>query len=72
MPGFDLDSPAMILGLLFGGIGFVAFRYGRSMRQTPALVLGMSLMVYPLFIHSTLWTVLIGGGLTSGLWFWRE
>jgi hypothetical protein len=72
MPGFDLDPTAMLLGVLFGGVGFVAFRYGRRMQQTPPLVLGMTLMIYPLFVASALWTAVIGTGLICGLWLWRE
>jgi hypothetical protein len=72
MAGFDLDPGTMMAGLVFGGIGFVAFRYGRQMHRTPPLVLGMALMTYPIFVPSTLWTVLIGTALTAGLWFWRD
>ena len=72
MPGVDLDPTGMALSLLFGGIGFVAFRYGRKMQQTPPLVLGMALMTYPLFVSSSGWLAAIGVCLTAGLWLWRD
>ncbi len=72
MPAFDLDPTTMALSFLFGGIGFVAFRYGRKMEQIPPVVLGMALMTYPLFVSSALWLAAIGVCLTGGLWFWRD
>lgn len=68
----DLDATATLLAVVFGGIGFVAFRYGRKMQRTPPVVLGMALMVYPLLVSRPLWTVVVGVALTGGLWLWRE
>jgi hypothetical protein len=72
MPGLSLDPTAIALSFLFGGIGFVAFRYGRRMERVPPLVLGMALMCYPLFVGSPVWLATIGVCLTGGLWLWRE
>jgi len=72
MPAFDLDPTTMALSFLFGGIGFVAFRYGRKMQRIPPVVLGMALMMYPLFVSRVVWLAAIGVCLTSGLWLWRE
>ena len=72
MPGLNLDPTAMALSILFGGIGFVAFRYGRKMQRIQPVVLGMVLMIYPLFISSVVWTAVIGVSLTGGLWVWRD
>jgi hypothetical protein len=72
LPGLDFDPTAIALSLLFGGIGFVAFRYGRKMQQMPPVVLGMALMSYPLFVSSVVWMAVIGACLTSGLWLWRD
>jgi hypothetical protein len=68
----EFDASTMLLGVLFSGIGFVAFRYGRKMERVPAVVLGMALMVYPMFVSKPLWMATVGVGLTSGLWLWRE
>ena len=72
MPALNLDPTAIALNLLFGGIGFVAFRYGRKMQQLPPVVLGMALMSYPLFINSVVGLAAIGLCLTGGLWLWRD
>jgi hypothetical protein len=72
MPGLTLDPTAIALSFLFGGIGFVAFRYGRKMERIPPVVLGMALMTYPLFVSGALWLVAIGVCLTGGLWLWRD
>ncbi len=70
MPEFD--STSILLSILFSGIGFVAFRYGRRMEQTPPVVLGMALMVYPLLVSKPVWMAFVGTSLTCGLWLWRE
>ncbi|HEY2388066.1 MAG TPA: amino acid transport protein [Candidatus Binatia bacterium] len=72
MPGLTLDPTAMALGFLFGGIGFVAFRYGRKMQRVPPVVLGMVLMTYPLVVSNVAWLTVIGVSLTGGLWLWRD
>ena len=72
MPGLNLDPTAIALSFLFGGIGFVAFRYGRKLQRVAPVVLGMALMSYPLFVGSVVWLAAIGVGLTGGLWLWRE
>jgi hypothetical protein len=68
----DFDPTAILLSFLFGGIGFVAFRYGRKMQQTPPVVLGMALMIYPWFVSGPLWLAIVGVALTSGLLLWRD
>ena len=70
VPGTTFDPTAIALGFLFGGIGFVAFRYGRQMQQVPPVVLGIALMMYPVFVSSVV--AAIGVCLTGGRWLWRE
>jgi hypothetical protein len=72
VPGFDLDPTVIALGFVFGGIGFVAFRYGRKMGKVPPVVLGMALMTYPLLVGNVAWLAVIGVCLTTGLWLWRD
>jgi hypothetical protein len=72
MPGMDFDPAAIALGFLFGGIGFVAFRYGRRMQRVPPTVLGMALMTYPLLVTGVVGLTIVGACLTSGLWLWRD
>lgn len=56
-----MPTPAILFaGLIFGLIGFVAFRYGmRTQRPYPAAI-GMLLMVYPYFVEQT-WLVYLFG-----------
>lgn len=58
--GLVLPSPAYILGaIVFGIIGYVAFRRGRK-RSTASLTwTGVALMIYPYAVPQTwlLWTV---------------
>jgi hypothetical protein len=72
VPELNFDPTAIVLSILFGGIGFVAFRYGRKMQQVRPVVLGMALMTYTLFVGSAVWVAAIGVCLTGGLWLWRD
>jgi hypothetical protein len=66
-------SPGEVaVSVLFGGIGFVAFRYGRKMQRVSPVVLGMALMTPPLFVRDAGWLAAIGVCLASGLWLWRD
>jgi hypothetical protein len=69
---FELDSAQLWLGMLFSGIGFVAFQYGRKLERFAPILIGLVLMVYPWFVTSTLWLVVVGTGLTGALWVLRE
>jgi len=62
----------IVAWLLFGGIGFVAFMYGKSNRFFKPLIIGLVLMVYPYFISHTFWLYAIGIGLCVALYFWRD
>jgi len=69
---FDVEPMSLFLGLLFSGIGFVAYRYGRRMDSVPPIFLGLALMVYPWFVSSALWILVVGSALTALLWVFRE
>jgi hypothetical protein len=68
----DLDPTTLALGLVFSGIGFVAFRYGRKMELLAPTVIGLLLMLYPMFAPGPVSLGAIGVGLTFGLWLFRE
>ena len=70
MGGFD--TTALVIGFVFGGIGFVAFQYGRKMELVSPIVIGLVLMVYPWFVPGALWTLIVGLALTGALWVLRE
>lgn len=69
---FSNFTVASILGgLIFGGIGFVAFVYGKKQGELKPLVIGIILMAYPMFITDTLSVFAIGAILTLGLFLFN-
>jgi hypothetical protein len=58
--------------LIFGGIGFVAFFYGKKQQSFKPLVIGLILMVYPYFVSNTIGLYALGLGLCLLLYFWRD
>ena len=67
MLGWDL-----LANILFSGIGFVAFVYGRKMGQIKTALLGVLLMCYPYFIPGGWWLYGIGAALTAALFYFRD
>ena len=69
--GLVLPSPAYIVGaILFGIMGYVAFRRGRQ-TMSPALTwTGVVLMVYPYAVPQTWLLWLVGAGLCG--WFYTQ
>ena len=58
--GLELPSPAYIVGaLLFGLIGYLAFRRGRTAARSELTWVGVALMLYPYAVTQTwvLWLV---------------
>jgi hypothetical protein len=70
--GSDFDAAKIIACLIFGGIGFVAFMYGKKTQSWRPLATGILLLVYPYFFSSTIAVYLVGIILTAVLYFWRE
>ncbi|MDH3461924.1 MAG: hypothetical protein OEM00_13340 [Burkholderiaceae bacterium] len=66
--GFELPSPAYIFGaIVFGLVGFAAFRYGRKNERRLTLWLGVALMVYPYLISSTWLLYVVGAALCAAI-----
>ena len=65
----DFSPAALAASFLVSAVGFVFYKYGRSMRRTPQIVGGIVLMVFPYFITDPLITVLIGGLISGLIWF---
>jgi hypothetical protein len=55
-----LNETWLIWGLLFGSIGLGYFVYGKKQRAPVPLVCGLVLMIFPYFVSSTAWLVIIG------------
>lgn len=67
---FSLPTPAALVAmLLFSGIGFVAFSYGRKMERWPLAIGGVVLMVYPYFINRA-WLLWALGVAICGAMYW--
>jgi len=58
--------------VLFSGIGFVAFQYGRRMEKPRVMVQGGVLMGYSYVVSDTLWMYVIGVALTVWIYVTRE
>ena len=70
---FEFPSPAALFGsIVFGIIGYAAYRYGKKSGGTRPMLIGVALMVYPYFIDQTWLLYAIGGGLCLGLYVFRE
>lgn len=71
--GFTMPSPAYLIGaILFGLIGFAAFRYGKTMSRPIVRWLGFTLMVYPYAVSETWLLYALGIGLCGALYWYRH
>jgi hypothetical protein len=68
----NFSPAALIAGLIFSAVGFVAFMYGKKNRLRGTVVIGIALMIYPYFVWNAVLICVIGIALTAGLYFWRE
>lgn len=67
-----MDSEAsLIWGMLFGAIGLGYFIYGKRQRMGVALACGVGLMLFPYFVPSVTWLILVGIALMLLPWFVR-
>jgi hypothetical protein len=70
--GFTLPSPAYLLGaIIFGIIGFAAYRYGKKAELPYPKWIGVVLMFYPYAVSDTLWMYLVGCALCVALYIFR-
>jgi hypothetical protein len=71
--GFTLPTPAYLFGaILFGLIGFAAYRYGKKTSRPHAKWIGITLMLYPYVVSETWMMYVVGAGLCVGLYWFRE
>ena len=71
--GLVLPSPLYIVGaILFGIIGYVAFRRGRKATSSRLIWTGVALMVYPYAVSQTWLLWLIGVCLCGYVYFTWE
>lgn len=71
--GFSLPSPAYLFGLiLFGLIGYAAYRYGKKGSLQTVKWLGIALMLYPYAVSETWQLYLVGVMLCFGVYRYRR
>ncbi|HQR60606.1 MAG TPA: hypothetical protein PLH03_04485 [Methylophilaceae bacterium] len=69
----ELPSPAALFAIvMFGIVGFAAFRYGKKNGRLNPMLLGVGLMVYPYFISQIWLLYVIGCVLCAALYFLRD
>ena len=64
----NIDASSLIAGLFVSSIGFVLFSYGKKMSRPPQMVGGLVLMVYPYFVSSVAWMLVVGALLCGAIW----
>ena len=67
LAGFSLAT--ILLAVLFGLVGFAAFRYGRKNSEPRPLFIGIALMAYGYFVTNPWVSLAIGSVLTLALFF---
>lgn len=67
--GFSLAT--LLFAVLFGLVGFAAFRYGKKNNEPRQLFLGIALMAYGYFVSNAWLSLAIGALLTLLLFFPR-
>lgn len=79
MEGLDLDNLlgsfslyTILLAVLFGLVGFAAFRYGKKNHEPRPLFLGIALMAYGYFVTNAWVSLAIGSVLTLLIFFPRR
>jgi len=65
--GITLPSPAYVIGvLIFGIVGYVAYRYGKKMSLQATKWIGVALMLYPYAVSTTWLLYAVGTALCIG------
>lgn len=70
--GFALPTPAYLFGvILFGIIGYAAYRYGKKAALPYPKWIGVALMLFPYAVSRTAPMYLVGGVLCAALYVFR-
>lgn len=67
-----MTAASLIGGLIFSGVGLVAFTYGKRTGRFRAMALGGVLMVYSYFTPNTAALYLVGLSLTAALFIFQD
>lgn len=70
--GLDFSVSSLIAGFIFGVIGFWLFKQGKKNVNNPVVVIGMLLMIFPIFVSGAWANWGIGSGLCGlAYYFWN-
>ena len=70
---FAFPSAAnLFASVLFGIIGYAAFRYGRKTSNKPPVYIGLLLMLYPFVVSVTWMMYAVGIALCIALYIFRQ
>ena len=58
-----MNTASLLWGLVFGSIGLGYFIYGKRRGNVVARLVGIALMIYPVFVDGSQTLVLVGIGL---------
>ena len=72
MSALSFNPWTLLTSMVFSGIGFVAFIYGKKEAAWRTMVLGITLMVFPYFIPNITLQCAVGVLLTAALYFFRD
>jgi hypothetical protein len=67
-----VSGASILWGMLFGAIGLGYFIYGKRQEKFAPLLCGIALMVFPYFVSSAVWLVVIGAALMAVPYFFRD
>lgn len=60
-----MSATSLVIGIFTGAIGVGYFIYGKRQAKFAPLLAGMMLCVYPYFVDSLLWLLVIGAALMA-------
>jgi hypothetical protein len=64
----DIDATSLIVSMIIGSVGLVAFIYGKRQSRMPQMLVGLVMMIYQYFVPNVFLMAGIGVALTAGLW----
>jgi hypothetical protein len=60
-----MNATSLMIGIFTGAIGVGYFMYGKRQTKFVPLLAGMMLCVYPYFVSSAVWLVVVGAALMA-------
>jgi hypothetical protein len=70
---FHFDTGALFASIIWGGLGFGIFIYGKKQQSAPPLCGGIAMMAVTYVLgDSALWMSLASLGIIAGIYFWSK